>query len=77
MWFGDVDISQAKALNTGPYGVFPIFVSKSWQKRKVNNLNLFLITSIFYLQYNASMFKAFLSFYKLTKSKRVEACSPY
>jgi len=35
MWFGDVSISQAEALNAGSYGVFPIFVSKVMQKMSI------------------------------------------
>jgi len=55
MWLGDVSISQAEALNTGSYDVFPIFVSKVMAEN-FNNLKLFLntINSISV----ANMFKA-------------------
>jgi len=48
MWLGDVNISQAEALNPGSYGVYLIFVSEV-KAEYVKNLKLFLNKSILYL----------------------------
>jgi len=40
MWLGDVSTSKAEALNTGSYGVFPIF-DLEVMAENVNNLKLF------------------------------------